>query len=88
MGLDPARASRKFNEQKAIDDPSVARAEVEALKAANRLGRVNEVDEDMEKIKQKRMEERRLREEQWVVERAFEAFIKLELYPELWWKNK
>lgn len=64
MGLDPARASRKFNEQKAIDDPSVARAEVEALKAANRLGRVNEVDEDMEKIKQKRMEERRLREEQ------------------------
>ena len=51
MGLDPARASRKFNEQKQIDDPSVARAEVEALKAANRLERVKEVDEDMEKIK-------------------------------------
>lgn len=64
MGLDPARASRKFNEQKLIEDPAVARKEIEELKAANRLGRVKEVDEDMEKIKQKRIEERKLREEQ------------------------
>lgn len=62
--MDPARPSRKFYEMKQMDDPAVARAEVEALKAANRLTRVNEVDEDLEKIKQKRIEERKLREEQ------------------------
>lgn len=68
MGLDPARPTRKFNEQKLLDDPSVARKELEELKAANRLERkvFNEVDEDMEKIKQKRLEERKLREEQYV----------------------
>lgn len=38
------------------------------MKAANRLTRVKEVDEDMEKIKQKRIEERKMREEQYVVE--------------------
>lgn len=64
MGLDPARASRKFNEQKLIEDPSVVRKEIEELKAANRLDRVKEVDEDLEKIKLKRIEERKLREEQ------------------------
>lgn len=64
MGLDPARASRKFNEQKLIEDPAIARKEVEDLKAANRLEKVKEVDEDLEKIKQKRIEERKLREEQ------------------------
>lgn len=64
MGLDPARASRKFNEQKLIEDPAVIRKEIEELKAANRLDRVKEVDEDLEKIKQKRTEERKLREEQ------------------------
>lgn len=66
MGLDPARPTRKFNDQKLIDDPAVARKELEELKAANRLERVKEVDEDMEKIKQKRLEERKLREEQYV----------------------
>lgn len=66
MGLDPARPTRKFNEQKQLDDPAVARKELEELKAANRLERVKEVDEDMEKIKQKRLEERKLREEQYV----------------------
>jgi hypothetical protein len=64
LGLDPARASRKFNEQKEMQDPAVARKELAELKASNRLEKVKEVDEDMEKIKQKRMEERRLREEQ------------------------
>lgn len=68
MGLDPARPTRKFNEQKYIEDPAVARKEVEALKAANRgLGKVREADEDLEKIKQKRIEERKLREEQYVI---------------------
>ena len=47
-----------------MQDPAEARKEVEELKAANRLGKVQEVDEDLEKIKQKRIEERRLREEQ------------------------
>jgi hypothetical protein len=46
-----------------MDDPAEARKEVEALKAANRLDKVKEVDEDLEKIKQKRIEERKLREE-------------------------
>lgn len=64
MGLDPARASRKFNEQKPMQDPAEARKELEELKAANRLEKVKEVDEDLEKMKQKRIEERRLREEQ------------------------
>lgn len=64
MGLDPARASRKFNEQKEMQDPAEARKEVEALKAANRLDKTKDVDEDLEKIKQKRLEEKRLREEQ------------------------
>lgn len=66
-GLDPARPTRKFNEQKLIEDPSVIRKELEDMKAANRLTRVKEVDEDMEKIKQKRIEERKMREEQYVV---------------------
>lgn len=48
-----------------MEDPAIARKEIEQLKASNRLGKVSEVDEDMEKIKQKRLEERRLREEQW-----------------------
>jgi hypothetical protein len=47
-----------------MDDPAEARKEVEALKAASRLERVKEVDEDLDKIKQKRLEERKLREEQ------------------------
>lgn len=47
-----------------MEDPEVARKEIEALKAANRLEKVKEVDEDMEKIKQKRIEERKSREEQ------------------------
>jgi hypothetical protein len=64
LGLDPARASRKFNEQKEMQDPALARKELADLKASSRLEKVKEVDEDMEKIKQKRMEERRLREEQ------------------------
>lgn len=64
MGLDPARESRKFNEVKMIDDPSVARKELADLKASSRLGRVHEVDEDLEKIKQQRLQERKLREEQ------------------------
>lgn len=64
MGLDPARPSRKFNEVKEMEDPAIARKEVEALKAANRLGKVSEVDEDLEKMKQKRIEERKLREQQ------------------------
>jgi hypothetical protein len=72
--LDPARASRKFNEQKMMQDPAEARKELEELKAANRLGKVQEVDEDLEKIKQKRLEERRLREEQWVGEAFDELF--------------
>lgn len=64
MGLDPGRPSRKFDEVKLMEDPAVARKELQELKAANRLEKVKEVDEDLEKIKQKRMEERRLREEQ------------------------
>lgn len=48
-----------------MQDPAEARKELAELKAANRLEKVKEVDEDMEKIKQKRIEERRLREEQW-----------------------
>lgn len=48
-----------------MEDPAIARKEIEQMKASNRLGKVSEVDEDMEKIKQKRMEERRMREEQW-----------------------
>lgn len=47
-----------------MDDPAEARKEVEALKAQSRLERVKEVDEDLDKIKQKRLEERKLREEQ------------------------
>lgn len=62
--LDPSRPTRRFNDPMKIDDPAEARKEVEALKAASRLERVKEVDEDMEKIKQKRLEERKLREEQ------------------------
>ena len=46
-----------------LDDPAEARKEVEALKAANRLERVKEVDEDLDKIKQKRLEERKSRED-------------------------
>lgn len=61
--MDPARPSRKFNDPVNFDDPAEARKEVEALKASNRLERVKEVDEDLEKMKQKRMEERQLREE-------------------------
>lgn len=68
IGLDPARASRKFNEPKPMEDPAVARKELEELKAANRLEKVQELDEDLEKIKQKRVEERRLREEQALME--------------------
>lgn len=49
-----------------MEDPAIARKEIEQMKASNRLGKVTEVDEDMEKIKQKRIEERRMREEQWV----------------------
>jgi hypothetical protein len=64
LGLDPARPSRKFNEQKEMEDPAVARKELAELKAANRLEKVKEVDEDLEKMKQKRLEERRLREQQ------------------------
>lgn len=47
-----------------IEDPAVIRKELEQLKAANRLEKVKEVDEDLDKIKQKRIEERKLREEQ------------------------
>lgn len=61
--MDPARPTRRFNDPIKLDDPAEARKEVEALKAANRLERVKEVDEDLEKIKQKRLEERKLREE-------------------------
>lgn len=61
--MDPARPTRRFAEPMKLDDPAEARKEVEALKAANRLERVKEVDEDLEKIKQKRIEERKLREE-------------------------
>ncbi|KAL7022803.1 hypothetical protein ACKWTF_012390 [Chironomus riparius] len=61
--LDPARPTRRFAEPMKLDDPAEARKEVEALKAANRLERVKEVDEDLEKMKQKRIEERKLREE-------------------------
>lgn len=63
MGLDPARPTRKFNEQKEMEDPAVARKELAELKAANRLEKVKEVDEDLEKMKLKRIEERKLREE-------------------------
>lgn len=61
--MDPARPTRKFNDQVNFDDPAEARKEVEALKASHRLERVKEADEDLEKIKQKRFEERQLREE-------------------------
>lgn len=64
MGLDPARESRKFNEQKMIEDPAVVRKELNDLKASSRLGKVHEVDEDLEKIKQQRLQERKQREEQ------------------------
>jgi len=64
LGLDPARASRKFNEQKEMQDPAEARKELAELKASSRLSKVKEADEDLDKIKQKRIEERRLREEQ------------------------
>lgn len=64
--MDPARPSRKFNDPFKMDDPVEARKEVEALKAASRLERVKEVDEDLDKIKQKRIEERKLREERYV----------------------
>lgn len=64
MGLDPARESRKFNDVKMIDDPAIARKELADLKASSRLGKVHEVDEDLEKIKQQRLQERKLREEQ------------------------
>jgi hypothetical protein len=47
-----------------MEDPAVARKELAELKAANRLEKVKEVDEDLEKMKQKRLEERRLREQQ------------------------
>lgn len=49
-----------------MEDPAVARKELAEIKAAHRLEKVKEVDEDLEKIKQKRIEERRLREEQYV----------------------
>lgn len=61
--MDPARPTRKFNDPFKMDDPAEARKEVEALKASSRLEKVKEVDEDLEKIKQKRLEERKLREE-------------------------
>lgn len=61
--MDPARPTRKFNDPQKMDDPAEARKEVEALKASSRLERVKEVDEDLDKIKQKRLEERQLREE-------------------------
>lgn len=47
-----------------MSDPAIARKELEELKAANRLARVKESDEDLENMKQKRLEERRLRDEQ------------------------
>lgn len=61
--MDPARPTRKFADPVKLDDPAEARKEVEALKASSRLERVKEVDEDLDKIKQKRLEERKLREE-------------------------
>lgn len=64
IGLDPARPSRRFVEQKVWMDPEEEKKEIEKIKATARLERVKEVDEDLEKIKQKRIEERRKREEQ------------------------
>jgi hypothetical protein len=66
--LDPSRPTRRFNDPMKLDDPAEARKEVEALKAQSRLERVKEVDEDLDKIKQKRLEERKLREEQALME--------------------
>lgn len=64
IGLDPARPTRRFVEQKVWLEPEEEKKEIEKLKASARLERVKEVDEDLEKIKQKRLEERKKREEQ------------------------
>jgi hypothetical protein len=66
IGLDPGRPTRRFNDlkEKYMPDPAEVKKELEAMKASARLERVKEVDEDLEKIKQKRLEERRKREEQ------------------------
>lgn len=62
MGLDRFRPSRKFSEQKPLEDPN---AEIKAKKAerANKLGNVSEVDEiELEKIRAKRQAEAQLQE--------------------------
>jgi hypothetical protein len=61
-GLDRFRPSRKFSEQKPLEDPN---AEIKAKKAerANKLGNVSEVDEiELEKIRAKRQAEAQLQE--------------------------
>lgn len=63
QGLDPSRASRKFSPQQIMEDPKevLKRLKEESRKKDN----FDETDEiELEKIKQKRIEERQRREEQ------------------------
>lgn len=62
--MDPARPSRIFSPQTIMEDPKEV---LRKLKEESRRDRdkIEEVDEiELEKAKQKRLEERRLREEQ------------------------